>query len=276
MKNFLVDGNSSCIVLFSLSYGGMAVTVQRVNLDVLNLRASPVNGQILAELPRGQEVDVTGNSGTSGWVNVTTMLGGNQLNGVVAAHRLRDPVSAPKEKLMSAAVDEWLLFDKGTGRENDSPFFKHVGDMWNAIGLNLDGRDRDQPWSAAFISFCVRSAGYTGFKFAAAHARYIHDSIVKKLAGTASPFWGWRITEQKPELGDLVCQWRTQRRTYDDAAAQDGFFSHCDIVVDVEGDQVRALGGNNSDTVGYKKYSLDTSGFLKAERNVFAILKNNL
>jgi hypothetical protein len=257
-------------------YEGTAMTVQCVNLDLLNLRSSPTNGAILAELARGHEVDVTGSSGTPGWVNVKTTLGGNQLSGVVAARRLRNPVSDPKEKLMSAAVAEWLRFDNGTGRENDAPFFRHIGEMWNAISLNLDGRDRDQPWSAAFISFCVRKAGYAGFKFAAAHARYIHDSIVKKLAGTASPFWGWRITEQKPELGDMICQWRTQRRTYDDAAAQDGFFSHCDIVVDVEGDHVRALGGNNSDTVGYKKYSLDSSGFLKPERNVFAILKNNL
>src|SRR4029077_20034920 len=101
----------------------------------------------------------------------------------------------------------------------------------------------DVPWSAAFISFCVRNAGIIGFMFAAAHARYIHDSIVKKNAGTAAPFWGFRITEQKPSLGDIIAQWRVSKTTYDDAAVRDGFFSHCDIVVEVGPDFVRTLGG---------------------------------
>ncbi|PSJ58409.1 DUF2272 domain-containing protein [Mesorhizobium ephedrae] len=246
----------------------------RVNLDMLNLRAAPVNGTILAALPRGHAVTTAGPSGTDGWVKVGTKVNGHEVEGVVAERRLRALVSAAKESLMSAAVAEWLQFDRGSGKENEEPYFRFVGKMWDAIGLNLDGRDRDQPWSAAFISWCVRTAGYNGFKFAAAHARYIHDSIKKKLAGEESPFWGWRIGEQKAELGDMVCQWRNTPRTYDQAAAADGFFSHCDIIVEVGDGFVRALGGNNSDTVNYKRYNLTAAGNLLSERKVFAILKN--
>jgi hypothetical protein len=252
------------------------MAIKRVNADVLNLRQTPVNGTILEELPRGHAVTITGATRTAGWVAVSTQVGGATVTGVVAERRLRDPVSDPKEQLMSAAVAEWLRFEMGTGQEHVDPFFKFVGEMWQSIGLDLDGKDRDTPWSAAFISFCVRKAGITGFKFAAAHSRYIHDAIVKRFANQAAPFWGFRITEQPPRLGDMVCQWRKNRKTFDDARVEDAFFSHCDIVVEVGDTFVRALGGNNTDTVGFKKYNLNANGFLKDEKNVFAVLHNRL
>lgn len=252
------------------------MAIKRVNADVLNLRKAPVHGDILKELPRGHAVTTTGATGTVGWVSVSTQIGGETLTGVVAETRLRNPVSDPKEQLMSAAVAEWLRFEKGTGQEHVDPFFKFVGEMWQSININLDGKDRDTPWSAAFISFCVRKAGLIGFKFTAAHSRYIHDAIVKRFANQDAPFWGFRITETPPELGDMVCQWRKNKKTFDEAKIQDAFFSHCDIVVEVGNNFVRALGGNNTDTVGFKKYNLNANGFLKDEKNVIAVLKNRL
>ena len=89
--------------------------------------------------------------------------------------------------------------------------------MWQSIQMDLDGRDREVPWSAAFISFVVRKADpdYAGFMFAAAHTRYFHDAINQRLEGTQSPFWGYRLEEEKPQLGDMVCAWREVRTDFD-------------------------------------------------------------
>jgi hypothetical protein len=198
--------------------------------------------------------------------------------GFVSARLLREPAGDARERLMGGAVAEWLRFAKGAGQEHRPPFHTFVGEMWREINLDLDGRDRDQPWSAAFISWIVKRAGpeYAAFRFAAAHSRYIHDSIRHREAGSSSPFWGFRLHEHKVELGDLVCQWRTSRRTYDDARSSDAFFSHCDVVVEAAPGSVRALGGNNSHSVGFKTYAVNAGGFLKAENNVFAVLRNNV
>jgi hypothetical protein len=256
------------------------MATKHVHSDALNLRREPQvkDGNIIAELVKGQALSVLGPADTPGWLNVEATIGGTRRQGFVSERLLRDPVSDAKERLISAAVAEWVRFDKGTGQEHLAPYHTFVGAMWNAIGQTLDGRDRDQPWSAAFISWIVRQAGpeYAGFRFAAAHSRYIHDSIRKRDTGSSSPFWGFRLKEHKVGLGDLVCQWRNSPRTYDDARTSEAFFSHCDVVVEVAPGSVRALGGNNGHTVGFKTYAVNPDGFLKAENKVFAVLRNNV
>jgi hypothetical protein len=256
------------------------MAIKHVQSDALNLRSEPQirDDNIIAVLMKGQSVDTLGAADTPGWLKVEASVNGGRRGGFVSARLLRDPASAAKERLISAAVTEWVRFDRGTGQEHLAPFHAFVGEMWRAIGQDLDGRDRDQPWSAAFISFIVRKAGpeYSDFRFAAAHSRYIHDSITKRDAGTVAPFWGFRLNEHKVGLGDLVCQWRTSKRTFDDAGSSDAFFSHCDVVVEVAPGSVRALGGNNGHTVGFKTYATNADGFLKAENKVFAVLRNNV
>jgi hypothetical protein len=256
------------------------MATKHVQSDELNLRREPQvsAGNIIAVLSKGQRVTTLAPVNPDGWFRVSVDRGGTPAEGFVSGRLLRDPVSDAKERLLANGVAEWLRFDRGRGQEHVAPFHRFVGEMWAAIGLDLDGRDRDQPWSAAFISWIVRRAGdeYGRFRFAAAHSRYIHDSITKREAGLASPFWGFRLNEHKVGLGDLVCQWREDRRTFDDARTEDAFFSHCDVVVEVAGGSVRALGGNNSHSVGFKTYGTNADGFLRSENNVFAVLRNNL
>jgi hypothetical protein len=256
------------------------MAIKHVQSDALNLRAEPLasTGNIVGVLVKSEKVDTLGAVDPAGWVSVDAPVNGTARRGFVKAHLLRDPVSDPKERLMTRAVAEWLRFDKGHGLEHMAPFHTFVGEMWRAIGADLDGRDRDQPWSAAFISWIVRRAGdeYARFRFAAAHSRYIHDSIRKRETQAHAPFWGFRLNEHKVGLGDLVCVWRETEQTYDGARDDDSFFSHCDVVVEVASGSVRALGGNNSHTVGFNTYAINANGFLKAENRVFAVLRNNL
>lgn len=251
----------------------------RVKTGSLNLRSSPEirDGNIIVSLPLAQAVEVVAGNPNDRFWEVTTVLNGTSLRGFVSAAFLRQPTSDAKEALISAAVKEWLRFERGDKSENEDPQYKYIGEYWSKIGLNLDGRDRDTPWSAAFISFVAREAGYNNFKFAPAHSTYVYDAVEKRNSNaTVAPFWGFRIDEHKPQLGDLVCRWRENFIVSIDALPRGGFKSHCDIVVEVRDSEVRALGGNVSDSVSTTTYSLNSRGFLKPINNVYGVLRNNL
>lgn len=253
-----------------------------VDVEALNLRSQPIGipGTRAALLHLGQQVEALEDTDQDGWLRVGTKLDGQLTEGFVKAEFLRSPSSEMREALVEQSVREWLRFEKGLGKEDVNPFYRYVGDMWKAIGLDLDGKDRDVPWSAAAISFMVRNAAereslYEKFRFAPAHARYIHDAITKRLDGDgATPFWGFRLHEVRPQLGDLVCRWRETARTFDDAIHQDSFKSHCDVVVRVTASNVLAIGGNVNQSVSITAYDLTESGFLADRNEVFAHLVN--
>jgi len=251
------------------------MSIWKVKTDTLNLRSTPAkeDGNIIRALPLAQEVDVIAGASTDRWWEVKALVGGAPLLGYVSAAFLRQPVSAAKEILISATVTEWLRFKQGNSLEDDAPYYKFVGEYWKKLGLDLDGRDTDQPWSAAFISFVVDKANYSGFKSAAAHHHYIHDAIEKRKSKSTAPFWGFKLDEHKPQLGDMVCQWRESSVIFD-RLPSGGFKSHCDIIVEIRDNEVRAMGGNVGNSVSISAFQLDASGFLKPSK-VFAILRNN-
>lgn len=255
-----------------------------VDVEALNFRSAPVvaSDNRIGILHLCQLVDVLGDAEVEGWTRISAEVDGSPHEGFVADRFLRAPVSDAREELVGQAVLEWLRFQQGLGQEFDDPFAGFVGEMWQAIGLNLDGRDRDVPWSAAAISFMVRNAGkrfskYQGFRFAAAHARYIHDSIIRRQQDDmSSPFWGFRLHEKRPELGDMVCRWRETPRTFDDAVVSNAFKSHCDIIVRITPDEVLAIGGNVGQSVSVARYDKTPGGFLADTRGVFAHLVNRV
>jgi hypothetical protein len=263
------------------------MTDKFVDLEALNLRSAPVVSPStrIGILYLGQRVKEQGPDDQTGWVKIKADINGVSLDGVVKGEidgkpSLREPVSAAREALVAEAIKEWLRFEKGQGMEHHEPFFKFVGEMFQAIGLNLDGKDRDTPWSAAAISFMVRHAGkdfpkYKNFKFAAAHAKYMHDSIVKRKKGdTDAPFWGFRLHEKRPEIGDLVGKWRETPRDFDDAEVSDAFKSHSDIIVSVSPDFVLAIGGNVDQSVNITHYEKTAAGFLAGKNAVFIHMVN--
>jgi hypothetical protein len=254
------------------------MTTMHVASTTLNLRSEPgvKPGTVIATLGWSQPVDVLADAVVPGWKQVKAGVNGAAAVGFASGKLLRAPLSPKKEALIAEAVAQWIRFDRGKGKESVAPYAGFVGEMWQALGTDLDGNDVGVPWSAAFISFVVRRAGYAGFRFAAAHARYVNDSIVKRETGQASPFWGFRLQEHKPQLGDMVCRWRGKKITYEDAARRDGFTSHCDIVVGVGDDHMATIGGNVANSVSVTRYRLDANGNLDSSNNVFAVLRNNL
>jgi hypothetical protein len=255
------------------------MTVLKVKTDSLNLRSSPEikDGNIITALPLAQTVEVIDSNPANRFWEVETIINGSTQRGFVSAAFLRPPVSDRKEALISSAVQEWLRFELGNKLEYEDPQYRYVGEYWSKIGLNLDGRDRDQPWSAAFISFVARATGYNNFKFAPAHSTYVYDAVDKRNANdVTAPFWGFNVNEHKPQLGDLVCRWRGNNPISSmNSLPRGGFKSHCDIVVEIRDMEVRTLGGNVAQTVSITTYPLTSSGFLKVAQNVYGVLRNN-
>jgi len=259
-----------------------AGTGRVVTTEGLRLRNSP-NGTIIRDLTIGENVIDLGTTTEDGWRKVKAGTD----DGVVFGKYLREPGRLEVESLLRATLDEWLRFDKGRADERAEPFYKYVRDMWAAIGEPYDGRSRypngeEVPWSAAFISWVVRKAGpaYANFQFAASHSVFVNNAIKARVTNRLDkPFWGYRITEKKPEIGDIIQRNRGLGGfTYSYAENHSEYKSHSDIVVEVTPNVVRVLGGNVSDTVtlggDLQEYNLDAEGFIKPNQRVIALLKN--
>ena len=95
----------------------------KIKTDSLNLRRSPEikDGNIITSLPLAQAVEVVDGNPANRFWEVTTIVNGSTLKGFVSAAFLRQPVSTAKEALISAAVKEWLRFDRGDKLEFEDP-----------------------------------------------------------------------------------------------------------------------------------------------------------
>jgi len=260
------------------------MAVMYVDVEALNFRSSPnsTSDNKIGSLFLTQKVNVLSDA-ADGWVRVEATLSGASKEGFVAKRFLRLPVTPHREALIASVNQQFMRFDRGLGKENTDPFFKFVGEMWKAIGVeNLDGTDRDVPWSAATISFMVRNAdnAYRKFQFAASHSKYVHQAIQARLNSDKTvPFWGFRLNEMRPQIGDIVARDNPDFApvvTFDVAARLDSYRSHSDIVVAIDSANQRllAIGGNVSDSVGISVYDLAPGDFLADTKHTFALLRN--
>lgn len=105
----------------------------------------------------------------------------------------------------------------------------------------------------------------------------MHDAIQRH--GLIDPAdWGYRRSEQRPALSDIV-QKNAKGGTisYDYAENHSRYSSHSDVVVEVTAGVARVIGGNVGDTVSMRRinaagddiqeYELDASGFLRDGRD---------
>lgn len=254
-----------------------------VATEGLNFREEP-NGTIIRALTIADPVVDLGAAAVSGWRNVEI----NGQRGVVFGKYLRSPVATEIETLLRATIDEWLRFGKGTLKETAYPQYEYIGEMWQALGYSYDGRDTDQYWSAAFISYVVRNAGtaYAQFLFSIRHSEFSNDAInARILDRTDRPFWGYRISEMRPKIGDIIHRNRSGNNfSFDYAENHSRFASHSDVVVEVTSHVVRVMGGNVANTVSMERfnsvgddiqeYELDNDGFIAPGQKVIAVLSN--
>ena len=194
--------------------------------------------------------------------------------------------------IVQTAAAQWEFFGEQTydidGRsvqnghkEGEDGFYQRIGQYWleGTNTRNIDGRDHEFPWSAAFISWVMKTSGAgNNFRYSTQHSVYISQAVRDHLNNNNVGFWGWRLNERKPAVGDLVC-WARESGVDFDHQKSGNYAGHCDIVVAVEADEIFVIGGNVGDSVTRRPLALD-GGFL-AERkpggeSLFAIVQNRV
>lgn len=125
------------------------------------------------------------------------------------------------------------------------------------------------PWSAAFISWCVRQGGPAAdsFTFAGAHSVFVFDAIKHAEAG-AGVFRGFDFQELPVQVGDILQNNRGgATRDFAFAKANRNYESHSRIIVQVAQDDsgpfAVAIGGNEGNTVARNVVRLTPAGKVK-------------
>ncbi|MEM6899810.1 MAG: SH3 domain-containing C40 family peptidase [Pseudomonadota bacterium] len=243
-----------------------------------NLRSEPSFGNnIVGYVNQCEAVEVIGPKQGDRWM--PCKVDGHPDNVFISENVLRNLVSEPRERLARECVKQWLRFDKETGKEHENPYYRYIGEYWRSVYLDhLDGTDRNFPWAGPFVSFCVQAAGgYDGFRYAAAASKYVHQAIRSRLDNENGPFWGFKVTEHKPQIGDMVCSRRgSEKINYEEAAQSNAFGSHCDIVISVRDDHVSTIGGNIKNTVSRVNFHTNSEGYLQEANRLICVMRNNL
>ncbi|MGY2811959.1 DUF2272 domain-containing protein [Bradyrhizobium sp. USDA 4506] len=194
----------------------------------------------------------------------------------------------------SVALGEWRRFGEQTydisghathigHKEGEDPYYRYVGEYWkDGVGDGtLTGRDRSVPWSAAFISWVMKTAGAGDrFNYYPQHSFYIFRAIRDLLQGNSEAgYYCYQLNEWKPQAGDIVC-WARQASI--DYQHQNGghYAGHCDVVVEVAAGQVQVVGGNVGDSVTKRPLGLNGGGYLQPAteggENLFGIMRCRL
>ncbi len=225
------------------------------------------------------------------------------------------PPSA-RERVVRLALAEWHDWGEvvfvpgerratGPGLETTLSAFPRVLAYWRAVagegGAISRNRARyaaalngaaatpwsEPAWSAAFVSWVMRSAGVDAREFpgSAAHAFYL-DGLLSDARDfpALAPFVPHGVAERPPVPGDLLCADRSRRplRDWRERLAETGQFRpmHCDIVVRAGPYAVEAVGGNIADAVTLSRFAADAAGFLvprpPGEPVAFAVMENRL
>ncbi len=200
------------------------------------------------------------------------------------------PSSSAKTSMVLLAVGEWGRFGKQVItysnnaparteqlgiKERDAP--QRIGDYWKAV--DVEGRTglNDIPWSAAFISWDIESAGVPRDLFCPnpTHTIYV-ERMVERAKSRGAVFIPHPPRERAPQVGDLICASREGSGTTLQNLNRGA--GHCDIVVEVRPGQVFAIGGNVGDSVTRSVFPLDENGILSplSGRSFFTVIENRL
>jgi len=182
------------------------------------------------------------------------------------------------------AVEEMALFARRNGHvvlETEEPLESRVLHYFWLVGMPDVASGDAEPWSAAFISFCLREAGADTTQLPidrANHASYIHRAIGHRKAGKDdAPIVYFDSDEIAPRVGDLVGFSRTERvRSRTDIERLQGvhFPAHTDLVLDVGPTSATVIGGNKSHTIKTETIRLDGNGRLVSDKYFFVLRIN--
>ena len=190
----------------------------------------------------------------------------------------------PTDRVANVAWQEWTRFGRSTVvygghaggyinrsgvSERSEPLASKIGDYWSTCGHPSWNGRTSKPWSGAFVAWVMAHAGIPASEFPrdARHGGYLVALYDSQHRSRRPAFVLHAPTAYAPKPGDLVCagttgpNWahadsRTARRRIDSSA------SHCDVVTDVRGGYVQAVGGNVKNSVSMSLYPVDSRGHL--------------
>jgi hypothetical protein len=173
--------------------------------------------------------------------------------------------SAYAKKLAGIAQE---LHDRFHFETEDQPGLgKQIEKFWKGLGLSFPGVGT--PWSAVFVSWCVKEAGATKteFNFNPAHSQFVHTAIQNGLSNTGV-FRGRPITDHGPAIGDIIHNNRGGNKfDFDFARTHKSYVSHSAIVVetgvDSKGPFALTIGGNEGDSIRRTIVRLSNGGLIK-------------
>ncbi|MGX2040238.1 DUF2272 domain-containing protein [Methylocaldum sp. MU1018] len=204
-----------------------------------------------------------------------------------------------KTRILALAVSEWLYFGRQSVIydedkesipqvgfwEDEAPYSRRVNQYWRAVGMpDRTGRNCEQPWSAAFVSWVMSTAGVPKDRFPPAEAHWIYLSRIIRNADTPdASFIPRGIKDYKPQPGDLICASRGSSivpplTEHPLLEIIENARLHCDIVVNRHGRTLEAIGGNVRNSVSKNILTLDWSGHLQPtpRRPWFLVIENRL
>jgi hypothetical protein len=243
----------------------------------VNFRKNP-GGTILVALPIGHLVDVE--PAVNGWHPASTAYAGRPYAGFIHSSVVRDPISPEVDAIVELAGAEFVKWANGHLNELSPEGIAYVERYWRKGAGYLPENLRKDPWSAAFVSYVIRTVSLPkSFKFAGRHTTYLADSKKAFNNGDGSRAYHCVPLGANPlRIGDMVAAYRTgtgcgsRVRTYADIG-QD-FCSHCDIVVAIVGDEAITVGGNVRNSVSITKVALDPSGRVQAIKQRIAVMRH--
>jgi hypothetical protein len=200
------------------------------------------------------------------------------------------PAGSPKVSMVLLAVGEWARFGRQVVtysadapprteqlgvKEREAP--ERIHDYWASVGYPERSGLDNVPWSAAFISWDIESAGVARDLFCSdqRHTIYV-ERMVERARQPGAAFVPHKPGQRAPQVGDLICASRAGSGTTLDNLNRGA--GHCDIVVEVQPGAVAAIGGNVDDSVSRSVFPLDGNGFLSpiSGRPVFTVIENRL
>lgn len=172
-------------------------------------------------------------------------------------------------RLVSTAMAEHAAYRRV--KETDPVFCDQIKKYWQVVGTRVTECVSD-PWSAVFVSYCVKTAGATSdeFRFADAHSQFVYQAIRNSDNGEGV-FRAMPVTAYAPRPGDIIQANRTKGRIdFDHARTDSSYFSHSVIVVRTGKGlfcrYAEAIGGNERDSVRKSRVKLRKNGMIKQRK----------
>jgi hypothetical protein len=197
---------------------------------------------------------------------------------------------------VAVATDEWRLWGNRVGLtpdykqtevgmgERQQGLWQRVGEYWwegmntgepdaaftgkhdaqgHVFPITVDTR---YAWSAAFISYVMRTAGAgRDFPYSPDHATYINYAARAAEGKMTNPLLiAENPASYAPRLGDLACfaRGKAHRPTFAELPTAYDFPAHCGIVVAASPNDIDIISGNVDDAVVLQHVATDAQGLL--------------